>query len=175
MFLLSIIMEQPTPKLSGLKLLVYLLTILWNGIWAKAQPVSFSVPHGIIWDHYLATFGWWLALDGMSKAFLTHQAARCSTKWPLSLCMDCSDFNTVWWSQGKGISFAWLAYKRGTVQEMQKQNFLALNHTVSLISYSVAPSWLQGRPRFMGRDKRKSGKEFLAMFSSPQDDFVFLL
>ena len=44
---------------------------------------------------------------------------------------------------------------RGTFQEVQQQKFPALNHTVSLLSHSVGPSWPQGQPRFMGRAKRK--------------------
>lgn len=61
-----------------------------------------------------------------------------------------------------------LGYKRNVLRggEAEAADFLRsyLNHTVSLLSHSVGPSWSQDQPRLMGRGKRKkrknSGKNF---------------
>lgn len=153
--------QQRVPVLECISVIYYRGTVYSRTLWLKTASLfvhnslrwdlgkgltsQFSTPHSIIWDHYLAAFGWWLALDGMSKkAFLTYQPPQCSTKWPFS----------VWWSQGKWIFFllGWLI--RGTFQEIQNQTFPALTHTESLLSHSVGPSWSQGQPRFIGRGKR---------------------
>ena len=111
----------------------------------KGLTSQFSALHSIIWDHYLAAFGWWLALDGMSKrlfSLIRHPSA------PLSGHFLCGGPRV-----NEFFLFGWLI--RGTFQEIQKQTFPAVNHRESLLSHSVGPTWSQGQPRFIGRGKRK--------------------
>lgn len=130
----------------------------------KGLTSQFSALHSIIWDHYLAAFGWWLALDGMSKkAFLTYQAPQCSTKWPFS----------VWWSQGKWIFFVWLTYKRIIPRDPKADVSCCKSHRITSVTFCW--SYLVTRPAQMHwkRKKKKNSKEFVAIFNSPQDGGVF--
>ena len=130
----------------------------------KGLTSQFSALHSIIWDHYLAAFGWWLALDGMSKrlfSLIRHPSV------PLSGHFLCGG------PRVNEFFFVWLTYKRNIPRDPKADVSCCKSQRITSVTFCW--SYLVTRPAQIHwkRKKKKNSKEFVAIFNSPQDGGVF--